>query len=150
MKLIQLSDDPWYSGLLTKINIIDPREIIVPDTIYDAKPETNDGKLLKYIRDAFPKLYIVKVPRRHFNDANGVDLIGKYGSDKYSSVKEDVATKYYAMAAASGLLKYLQFVHNIFFKENSLKLDFETKYAHMQIGKQKNFYVSEKNKRNSN
>lgn len=134
VKLIQLSDDPWYSGLLMKIHIIDPCEIIVPDTIYDAKSETSDGKLMKFIREEFPKLSIIKLPRRHFNEAQGMELLKKYGSDKYNYVKEEIAAKYYALAAGSALLKYLQYVHNIFFKENGLKLDFETKFAHMQIG----------------
>lgn len=135
VKLIQLSDDPWYSGLLMKMHIIDPCEILAPDTIFDAKPESSDGKLMKFIREEFPKLFIRKLPRRHFNEAQGMELIKKYGSDKYNYVKEEMTAKYYALAAASALLKYLQFVHNIFFKENSLKLDSETKFAHMQIGK---------------
>lgn len=135
VKLIQLSDDPWYSGLLMKIHIIDPCEILLPDTIFDAKPESSDGKLMKFIREEFPKMLIRKLLRRHFNEAQGMDLIKKYGSDKYNYVKEELTAKYYALAAASSLLKYLQFVHNIFFKENSLKLDFEAKFAHMQIGK---------------
>lgn len=117
-----------------KIHIIDPCEIIVPDTIYDAKSESSDGKLMKFIREEFPKLSIIKLPRRHFNEAQGMELIKKYGSDKYNYVKEEIAAKYYALAAGSALLKYLQYVHNIFFKENGLKLDFETKFAHMQIG----------------
>lgn len=134
MKLIQLSDDPWYTGLLMKIHIIDPCQIIVPHTIYDAKPETCDGKLIKFIREEFPKLSLTKVPRRHFNETDGMEMIKKYCSEKYNFAKEEVESKYYALSAASGLLKYLQFVHNVFFKENGLKLEVETKFAHMQIG----------------
>ncbi|XP_055320057.1 mutS protein homolog 4-like [Sitodiplosis mosellana] len=133
VKLIQLSDDPWYSSLLMKIHIIDPCQIIVPHTIHDAKPETADGKLVKFIRQEFPKLPLIKVPRRHFSETEGMDLIKKYCSDKYNYIKEEVASKYYALSATSGLLKYLQFIHNIYFKENGVKLDFETKFAHMQI-----------------
>lgn len=117
-----------------KIHIIDPCAIIVPDTIYLAKPETIDGKLVKFIREEFPKLPIIKVPRRHFNETDGMNLIDKYCSDKYNYIKAEVTSKYYALSATSGLIKYLQFVHNIYFKENGVKLDFETKFAHMQIG----------------
>ncbi|XP_031634258.1 mutS protein homolog 4-like [Contarinia nasturtii] len=133
VNLIQLSDDPWYSALLMKIHIIDPCEIILPHTLYDAKPETADGKLIKFIREDFPKLPLITVPRRHFSETDGLTLITKYCSDKYKYVKEEIALKYYALSAASGLLKYLQFHLNIYFKENGLKLDFETKFAHMQI-----------------
>lgn len=118
-----------------KIHIIDPCQIILPHTIYDAKPETSDGKLVKFIREEFPKLCITKVPRRHFSESDGMDLIKKYCSDKYNYVKEEVNSKYYALSAVCGLLKYLQFIHNIYFKENGLKLEFEMKFAHMQIGK---------------
>lgn len=117
-----------------KIHIIDPCEIIVPHTIYDAKPETTDGKLVKFIREEFPKLPLIRVPRRHFSETDGMDLIKKYCSDKYNYIKEEVASKYYALSAGSGLLKYLQFKYHIYFKENGVKLEFETKFAHMQIG----------------
>lgn len=121
-----------------KINIIDPCRVIVPHTVFEARPETSEGKLIKFIRDEFPKLEITKVPRRHFSETNGFELVKKYCSDKYNYVKEEIANKYYALSAASGLLKYLQFIHNIYFKENSLKLEFETKFAHMQIGEDAN------------
>lgn len=118
-----------------KIHIINPRQIILPHTIHNAKPETPDGKLVKFIREEFPKMPLVAVPRRHFSDTEGMDMIKKYCSDKYNYVKDEVASKYYALSAASGLQKYLHVIHNIYFKENGLKLEFEAKYAHMQIGK---------------
>lgn len=130
-----MSDDPWYSALMIKLHIIDPCEILLPHTSYDAKPETAEGKLVKFLREEFPKLKIAKVPRRHFNDAEGFDLVKKFCSDKYNYAKNAITGKYYALSAACGLIKYLQILHNIYFKENSLKLDFQTKYAHMQIGK---------------
>lgn len=102
--------------------------------MYDAKPETTDGKLIKFLRDEFPKESIVRIPRRHYCDSTGSEIIRKYCSDKYNFVKELVAAKYYALTAVAALFKYLQYVHNIFFKENSLKLECETKFAHMQIG----------------
>lgn len=117
------------------MHIIDPCQILLPHTTYDAKPETAEGKLVKFLREEFPKQNIAKVPRRHFNNADGMELVKKFCSDKYNYAKDAVAGKYYALSAASGLIKYLQFVHNIYFMDNSLKLDFDTKYAHMQIGK---------------
>lgn len=124
-----------------KINIIDPCLILLPHTIYDAKPETTDGKLVKFIREEFPKLGLVKVPRRHFSETEGIDFITKYCSDKYNYIKDEIKTKYYALSAASGLFKYLQFICYIYFKENSLKLEFQTKFAHMQIGENRFFLI---------
>lgn len=132
-----MSDDPWYTGLLTKLNIIEPCQIILPHTIHEAKPETADGKLMKFLSEVYPANIFVKVPRRHFAESDGNDFVTKYCSDKYNFVKEAITTKYYALSAVAGLSKYLQYIHNVFFKENSLKLEFGTKYAHMQIGKKK-------------
>lgn len=140
LKLIQLSDDPWYSGLILKLHIIDPCEIILPHTSFDAKPGTAEGKLIKFLREEFPNLSIARVPRRNFNDGDGLNLVKKFCSDKYNYAKDAVMGKYYALSATSGLIKYLQIMHNIFFKENSLKLDFGTKFAHMQIGNRINFH----------
>lgn len=129
-----MGDNPWYSDLLTKIHIINPCQILLPHTIYDAKPETTDGKLVKFLRDEFPKECIIRIPRRHYCDTSGAEIIKKYCSDKYNFIKELVSTKYYALTATAALFKYLQYVHNIYFKQNSLKLECETKFGHMQIG----------------
>lgn len=135
MQIAQLSDDLWYTGLLTKLNILEPAEIILPQTIFDAKPETAEGKLMKYLREQFPLINIIKLPRRHFSNNDGIDLINKYCSTKYDHVKKTITAKYYALTAVAGLLKYLQHFFNVNFKENSLKLEFDTKYGHMLIGK---------------
>lgn len=130
-----MSDNPWYTDLLTKIHIIDPCQIILPHTIHDAKPETADGKLMKFLREEFPRETFIRIPRRHYCETVGAEFIKKYCSDKYSYIKDNITSKYYALAAASGLIQYLQCVHSIYFKENSLKLECGTKFAHMQIGK---------------
>lgn len=135
MKLTQFSDDPWYTGLLTKLNTIEPCQIILPHTIFEAKPETSDGKLMKYLREYFPYGSFVKVPRRHYSDSDGLYQLNLYCSEKYQYEKSGITTKYYALAAVAGLFKFLQFIHKIYFKEHSLRLEFGTKYAHMQIGK---------------
>lgn len=92
---------------------------------------------MKFLSEVYPANIFVKVPRRHFAESDGNDFVTKYCSDKYNFVKEAITTKYYALSAVAGLSKYLQYIHNVFFKENSLKLEFGTKYAHMQIGKKK-------------
>lgn len=111
-----------------------PAQVIVPQTIYDAKPETADGKLMKYLREQFPMFNIIKIPRRHFSDTDGIELITKYCLQKYQHIKQSILTKYYALSAISGLLKYLEHFLHVNFKDNSLKLEFETKYGHMLIG----------------
>lgn len=134
VNLSQISDDLWYTGLLTQLNILQPVQIILPHTIFDARPETPDAKLLKFVREQFPNFNISKIPRRHFSDADGLELLNKYCSPKYESVKQSIESKYYALSAVAGLLKYLEHFYNINFIERSLKLEFETKYGHMLIG----------------
>lgn len=133
INLNQLSDDLWFTGLITKLNILQPEKVLVPHTLYDALPETIEGKLLKYIREQFPYLNISRVPRRHFNDKDGLDLVKKVCSEKHKDIMELITTKYYALSAVSGLLKYLELSMNLNFVKNSLKLDFNAKYGHMLI-----------------
>lgn len=137
-----MSDDHWYSGLLNKLNIIQPAQIVVPQTVFDAKPETADGKLLKYMREQFPSFAVIKIPRRNFSDTDGIELINKYCSKKFSHAIQSISSKYYALSAAAGLLKYLLHSVHVSFRENSLKLEFDTKYGHLLMGE---CYVEKKN-----
>lgn len=106
----------------------------MPHTIYDSRPETPEAKMLQFIREKFPKVPITKIPRRHFNLTDGMDLLKQYASTQYDNVRRSVESKYYALTAVSGLMKYLQYVFSLVFIEQSLKLTFETKFGHMLIG----------------
>lgn len=142
LNLSQISDDPWYTGLLTKLNILQPVLIIVPHTIYDARPETVEAKMLQFVRLQFPAFNILKIPRRHFNNADGKELLTKHCSENYDSLRRSIEQKYYALSAVSGLLKYLEHVFAIHFIERSLKLVFTSKFAHMLIGKKCGFQTT--------
>lgn len=133
-----MSDDHWYTGLLNKLNIIQPAQIIVPQTIYDAKPETADGKLMKYLREHFPQFPVIKIPRRNFSDTDGNELINKYCSKKFNHTIQLISSKYYALSAVAGLVKYLLHSIHVNFRENSLKLEFDTKYGHLLMGEYAN------------
>lgn len=130
-----MSDDHWYTGLLNKLNVIQPAQIIVPQTIFDAKPETADGKLIKYLREQFPMFPVIKIPRRNFSDTDGNQFINKYCSKKFNHVIQLISSKYYALSAVAGLMKYLLHSVHVNFRENSLKLEFDTKYGHLLMGK---------------
>lgn len=130
-----MSDDHWYTGLLNKLNIIQPAQIIIPQTIFDAKPETADGKLIKYLREQFPSFTVVKIPRRNFSDTDGTELINKYCSKKFIHAIQSISSKYYALSAVAGLMKYLLHSVHVNFRENTLKLEFDTKYGHLLMGK---------------
>lgn len=132
--MIQFSDDHWYTGLLTKINILQPCQVIIPQTLYEARAETAEGKLMKYLREQFTSLCIVKIPRRHFSDSDGIELIKKYTSKKFSYIIQTISTKYYALSGISALMKYLQHSLHVNFRENTLKLEFEMKYGHLLMG----------------
>lgn len=126
----QLSDNLWYTGTLTKINIFNPVEILLPETILAAHPKP---KLLEYIEDMFPNIAIKSIPRRHFVESDAIKLINDLCSKKYETAKLKVTKKYYALASISALLKYLQYVQNVTFNKNSLKLDYQNKYGTMMI-----------------
>lgn len=129
--LSQFSDDVWYNGLLAKINLFEPCEIIVPDT-FQQNLQRN-SKLLDYVECTFPDQLITSILRRHFKHNDGAELIDKLCPAKYENIKLTIAKKYYTLAAAAALIKYLEYKLNITFAANTLKVEYEARDGRMMI-----------------
>lgn len=127
----QISDNFWYTGLLTKIAILSPTEILLPQSLINS---CNTSKLYLYIKHTYPDVPIRAVPRRQFNDKKALEIIDHIHNPKYRSVRDMIAKKYYALTATSALLQYLEYIMNYNFAPNSLKIRYESKYGCMTIG----------------
>lgn len=125
--LSQISDNFWYTGLLTKIAILSPTEILIPQALIDSK-------LYLYIKHTYPDVPIKSVPRRQFNDKKALEIIDRICNSKYQSIRNMIAQKYYALIASSALLQYLEYIWNYNFAPNSLKIRYDSKYGCMMIG----------------
>lgn len=128
----QISDNFWYTGLLTKIAILSPTEILLPQALINS---SNTSKLYLYIKHTYPDVPIRAVPRRQFNDKKALEIIDYIHNSKYQSIRDMIAKKYYALTASSALLQYLEYIMNYSFAPNSLKIRYESKYGCMTIGK---------------
>lgn len=128
----QISDNFWYTGLLTKIAILSPTEILLPQALINS---SNTSKLYLYIKHTYPDVPIRAVPRRQFNDKKALEIIDKIHNPKYQSIRDMIAKKYYALTASSALLQYLEYIMNCSFAPKSIKIRYESKYGCMMIGK---------------
>ncbi|PIK47411.1 putative mutS protein-like 4 [Apostichopus japonicus] len=119
--LSQFSDSQTYVKVTTKIQIYQPLEIIMPHTACEGGTMT---KLYKLISDNFQATTISTVQRKYFNETKGKS------SEKRSSfgiiiMNELIFCRYYCLAAAAALLKYVEFIQNIVYAPNSLKVVFK-------------------------
>ena len=68
---------------------------------------------------------MASVQRKYFNEAKGQELIGFLCVPEFSSVVEiELSDKYYCLACAAALLKYIEYIQNISFARASLKVSF--------------------------
>ncbi len=110
--LCQVSDSRTYVRTLTKIAIFNPAEIIVPNGITSMSNDPSQSKLYEDIKDRFPRSSITQVHRKYFSDSRGLQMIKHLVVPEYASVELQLRHKYYALSAASCLLKYVEFVEN--------------------------------------
>ncbi|CAH1129253.1 unnamed protein product [Ceutorhynchus assimilis] len=120
LMLCQTSDSQSYSNTLTKLNIINPHMIIYPATF-----ETTGNRLISEIKKRLPNKKIVAYQRKAFNKANGLDKLYKICISHSFPLILMIKNRYYALAAASGLLTYLQDILYIYYSTNSIKIDYQ-------------------------
>ncbi|XP_034251645.1 mutS protein homolog 4-like isoform X2 [Thrips palmi] len=120
--LCQLSDRQTYVNTLTKISVFQPVEILVPNTFVDSN---QPNKLYKLLEEKFPFVSMSKVQRRLFRDSDGLEKVQHLCLPQNSSCQLILQDKFYALAAAAALLKYVEFVQNVIFAAHSLKVEYQ-------------------------
>ncbi|VVC26209.1 P-loop containing nucleoside triphosphate hydrolase,DNA mismatch repair protein MutS, core,DNA [Cinara cedri] len=103
--MCQINDIQTYTHTINKINIINPGEILIPNTFMN---QMQGIVLYNIIKNQFPLSSILTASRKHFCEN-----------------EEQVWSKYYAISAAAALLKHLEFNHNVIFHSNTLKVKYE-------------------------
>ncbi|XP_011702971.1 PREDICTED: mutS protein homolog 4-like [Wasmannia auropunctata] len=121
--LCQISDCQTYVNTLTKINVLDPREILMPETMFEHHGRGN--KLCKSIREKFHGLNITPISRVHFNESTGMERVRTLCAREYSTVELIVKQKYYALAAAAALLKYVEYIQHVVYAPKSVRIEFQ-------------------------
>ncbi|XP_017793105.1 PREDICTED: mutS protein homolog 4-like [Habropoda laboriosa] len=121
--LCQISDSQMYANTLSKLYLFDPVEVLIPDTMC----ERVAGKSVLYrsIMEKFPELKVTSISRVHFNDAIGLERVKSLCIAEYSSVQLFIKQKYYALAAAAALLKYVEYTQRVVYTPKSIKIEFQ-------------------------
>ncbi|XP_065646680.1 mutS protein homolog 4 isoform X6 [Hydra vulgaris] len=118
----QFSDGPTYVKILCKLQIIQPVEIIMPNTSYENGKMT---QLFQVISEQFPYVTLTTVQRKYFNESKGLQYIRQLCVPEFNTVEMDVQSKYYCLATAAALLKYVEFIQNVVFAPASLKITYK-------------------------
>ncbi|XP_027575757.1 mutS protein homolog 4 isoform X2 [Pipra filicauda] len=122
MILSQFADNTTYAKVITKLKILTPLEIIMSNTACDAG---NTTKLFSLITEHFKNVTFTTVQRKYFNETKGLEYIEQLCASEFSTVFMEVQSKYYCLAAASALLKYVEFIQNSVYAPKSLKVRFQ-------------------------
>ncbi|XP_018342964.1 PREDICTED: mutS protein homolog 4-like [Trachymyrmex septentrionalis] len=121
--LCQISDCQTYVNTLTKINVVDPVEILMPETMCEHRGRGN--KLYRSIREKFHALNITPISRIHFSESTGMERVRTLCAREYSTVELIVKQKYYALAAAAALLKYVEYIQHMVYAPKSMRIEFQ-------------------------
>uniref|UniRef100_A0A915A031 DNA mismatch repair protein MutS core domain-containing protein n=1 Tax=Parascaris univalens TaxID=6257 RepID=A0A915A031_PARUN len=123
LSLSQFIDTASYTRLRIQLQVLDPVEVIVPDTAMDKSKSMT--AVVEIIENTFPSAELTFVARQHFSDMRGVQLVQQLSTDESSNITAEVLQKYYCMAAAAALIKYVEHIQNVLFAQSSLKITYE-------------------------
>ncbi|XP_042562863.1 mutS protein homolog 4-like, partial [Clupea harengus] len=120
--LSQFADTGTYAKVISKLHVLMPLEILMPDTVSEKGKGT---KLYNLITENFQSVTLTTVQRKYFNERKGFEYIQQLSAPEISTVFMEVQTKYYCLAASAALLKYFEFVQNSIYAPRSLKVSFQ-------------------------
>uniref|UniRef100_UPI00398F1709 mutS protein homolog 4 isoform X1 n=1 Tax=Pristiophorus japonicus TaxID=55135 RepID=UPI00398F1709 len=120
--LSQFADNTTYAKVITKLQILTPLEIIMPNTTCDKGSGT---KLFTLVTENFKSVALSTVQRKYFNETKGLEYIEQLCTPEFSTVLMEIQLKYYCLAAAAALLKYVEFIQNTVYAPKSLKVIFK-------------------------
>ncbi|VDD91998.1 unnamed protein product [Enterobius vermicularis] len=122
LSICQFLDSLSYARLRVMLHVLDPVEVIVPESVADNGSFKNP--IVEMLQNSFPDIEVTKISRRFFNDLRGAELIQQLGSSELSHLTRDMFKKYYCMSAVSALIKYIEYIQNILFAHASLKITY--------------------------
>ncbi|OCT84771.1 hypothetical protein XELAEV_18022929mg [Xenopus laevis] len=120
--LSQFADNTIYVKVITKLKILTPLEILMPNTACDSGTAS---KLFLLIVENFKDVSFTAVQRKYFNETKGLEYIERLCVSEFSSVLMEVQSKYYCLAAVAALIKYVEYIQNTVYAPKSLKICFQ-------------------------
>lgn len=89
--LSQFADNTTYAKVITKLKILTPLEIIMPNTSCEAG---NTTKLFALITEHFKNVTFTTVQRKYFNETKGLEYIEQLCASEFSTVFMEIQSKY--------------------------------------------------------
>ncbi|KAK0414769.1 hypothetical protein QR680_011608 [Steinernema hermaphroditum] len=122
VNICQLMDTSSYALLKIRLELLNPVEVIVPELTND---KNNMNVLLELIKSTCKAVQVTTVHRRYFNEGRGAEIIKQLAVPECSNIDGDVLKKYYCVSAFAALIRYVEYVQNTLFAQNSLKITYE-------------------------
>ncbi|KAL4244476.1 DNA mismatch repair MutS family protein [Abortiporus biennis] len=133
VNLVQLADCPTYVKTLHQMHLHTPSLILVPDTFLSlsetsiassAKKPTTTSVLVQCILEEFEGVPVEPVVRRYWNETAGLEFVNQLcvEDDERAATLMASSNKYYALSAASALLKHAELKLNTRFAPASLRI----------------------------
>ncbi|KAK5649224.1 hypothetical protein RI129_000253 [Pyrocoelia pectoralis] len=120
--LCQIFDSQSYVNTLTKINILNPSEILIPITFVES---CTINRLVEQLKKQFSHIKITGVNPQSFNKHTGLQYIKQLCVSNMNSVLLLIQHKYYALAAAGALLTYAERTLYIMYAKESVKVEYQ-------------------------
>ncbi|KAH6921772.1 hypothetical protein HPB50_004901 [Hyalomma asiaticum] len=121
--LAQFPDNRMYTNTLMKLQVLDPHEILLPKTLFEAN---SMPQLMSQVKQDMPSTTITSLPRKLFNENLGIQYVRQLCVPEYSSVETEVVNKYYALSATAALVHYVEVMQNVACTAHSIKVIFST------------------------
>ncbi|KAH7976396.1 hypothetical protein HPB52_013133 [Rhipicephalus sanguineus] len=121
--LAQFPDNRMYTNTLMKLQVLDPHEILLPKTLFEANTMP---QLINQLKQDMPSINVTSLPRKLFNENLGIQYVRQLCVPEYSSVETEVVNKYYALSATAALVHYVEVMQNVACTAHSIKVVFST------------------------
>ncbi|KAF9978646.1 hypothetical protein BGZ73_001299 [Actinomortierella ambigua] len=96
--------------------------------------EPKISNLVKFIKDSIANAVITPLPRRYFNEAQGLEYIQQYiVPESSATLLVGIQTKYFCLAATAALVKHIETSRNALFLNHSIRFKYQGCHGSMLI-----------------
>ncbi|CAO3606962.1 unnamed protein product [Cunninghamella echinulata] len=128
-QLYQTSDLPTFTKTLHKIHLANPNKIL-----FSASALSSTSKLIELVEQHFSHITVISLPRKYFNEEDGLQYINHYGIEENITVLLPVIrSKYYCLTSVSSLFKYLEDSNSWTYLQHTIKFTYQSVEGTMMI-----------------
>lgn len=119
LELFQFPDSYTYPHLLTKIEVLEPNEILISSKAC----EGTDTMLMELLLNFNPDMFITKIERKFFRHEEGLRCVRNICHQDYlAKIMTEVRENYYCLCAAAALIRYIESTQSSIITVNSTRI----------------------------